>query len=66
MNTADVGSFVGFHGLTNEDHIESLGIITQDVACSANPDTPDNPDNSNNNNNNSNGGDGSITRPEAE
>lgn len=64
MNTSDVDSFVGFHGMYNEDHIESLGIITQDVACSADPDTPDNTDNSGGGG--STGGNGQITRPEAE
>ena len=68
FNTADTGSFVGFHGLASEDHVEALGIITQDIACSANPDTPNNPDPNNNNSgggSNSNGG-GQVTKPEAE
>ena len=70
FNTADIGSFVGFHGLASEDHIEALGLITQDIACSANPDTPNNPDPNNNNSggssNSGSGGSGQVTKPEAE
>ena len=69
FNSADVGSFIGFHGIASEDHIEALGVITQDIACSANPDTPDNPDIPDPDNGNGSGTDdgaGKVTRPEAE
>ena len=64
FNSGDVGSFIGFHGIASEDHIEALGIITQDIACSANPDTPDNPGTTDPTNPDT--GDGKVTRPEAE
>ena len=42
FNNADMGSFIGFHGIINETHIEALGFITQKLAvdgveCSADP-----------------------------
>ena len=64
FNSADVGSFIGFHGIASEDHIEALGVITQDIACSADPTTPDNPDSGNGSG--TDDGSGKVTRPEAE
>lgn len=42
FNNADTGSFIGFHGIVNTEHIEALGFITQKLAvdgveCSADP-----------------------------
>ena len=66
FNTGDFGGFVGFYGLASEDHIEALGIITQDAACSANPDTPDNPSTNTGGGSGSGSNGGQVTRPEAE